>query len=149
MNSTAIRRISTSAHGIGTIVFLVALASMLPSLLTHVPHPLAVGIALGLLFASAALVAVYLALLAAGALDQPVAIGRFVPDAWESILISVSMVGVAWIHLSEVVTPESRASWMVSVVIVVLAVGLLLHRVYHLRIAQPRRSSAQPDAGSP
>jgi hypothetical protein len=148
MKSTAIRSISRAAHVIGTLVFLLALGSMVPALLALVPHSLVVTMALVLLIVAGALTALYLALFAQGALHQPVSVGRFVPEAWESILTSVLVAGVAWIHLSEVVNPGSRVLRLAPVVLIVLAVGLLLHRVYHLRVKRQGHSRVQPDVGS-
>ena len=148
MNSQTTRSISKLAHSASTLIFALAFAFFFSAVRERVPRGLTVGIALFLAVGASVLLAAYVWLFALGVLDQPLPLGRFVADAWGSILASTVMVAVSWIPLSGVVDPTSNRLLFVVPVLMVVATGLTIHRVYCLRL---RRSpgGTQPDPQIP
>jgi hypothetical protein len=149
MTANSTRSISKLAYVIGTAVFLLAAASFFPAVVHLVPASVSATAAVFVLVATGALLAVYILLSAGGALDRPVSLGRLVPDAWQSILVSTVMVGIAWGPLSQLVAPHSTALRLLAPVGVIVTVGLAAHRVFRLHGGRPTAGKAQPDPRAP
>ena len=149
MTANNTRSISMLAYVIGTAVFLLAAASFFPAVVSLVPVGVSTSVALFVLVATGALLAVYILLSAAGALDRRVTLGRLVPDAWQSILASTVMVAIAWVPLSQLVAPHSTALRLLAPVGVIVTVGLAAHRVFRLHSGRSAAGRAQPDPRVP
>jgi hypothetical protein len=137
MTNGTTRSISAVAHALSTLVFLLALAFFFSAVSARVSRGITIGVVVFLLIAAGALLATYLVLSAAGALDGAVPLGRFVGDAWLSILASIVMVGVAWVPLSRIVAPNDLQTLFVSPVLLVTATGLMVERRYRLSVRRP------------
>jgi len=145
MTNGTTRSISAVAHALSTLVFLVALAFFFSAVLARVPRGITIGVVAFLLSATAMLLATYLVLSAAGVLDHAVPVGRFVGDAWQSILASIVMVGVAWVSLSRIVAPNDLQVLFLSPVLLVTATGLIVERRYRLSVRRPS-GATRPEA---
>jgi len=133
MTTDRIRRVSKVAYAVSSVVFLVAILSVFPAVVQQLPHQLSASAALAVLLAAAALVVTYLLLAALGVLDQPVSLGRFVPDAWESVLASGVIVAIAWLPLVRIISTDTSSLRLAGPVVATFTIMLTLHRAYRVR----------------